>query len=165
MALYYIPGASFPDGTPADYIDSSEGFVLNEIQYPRYYLDRSELDGTTRCTFEVCPFDGTEYLITEHRNGPVIGWVGTPRSPDEVLVLKRANARAAALAEIDRLERSITDRMWREDAVGSTALMEIKKQDENGDWVVDTDDPRTGKTATQYIAYVNSAIANIRAGL
>lgn len=165
MALFYIPGASFPDGTPADYIDSSEGFTLNGIQYPRWYLDRAELDGATRCTFEVCPFDGTEYIITEHRNGPVIGWVGTPRDPDEVDALKREDAKAIALAEIDRLEKSITDRMWREDAVGSTALMEIKKQDENGNWVVDLGDPRTGKTATQYIAYVNSAIANIRAGL
>lgn len=165
MALYYIPGASFPDGTPADYIDSSEGFTLNEIQYPRFYLDRAALDGATICTFEPCQFDGTEYIITAHRNGPVIGWVGTPRDPDEVAALKRANAKAVALTEIDRLEKSITDRMWREDAIGSDLLMEIKKQDENGDWVVDADDPRTGKTATQYIGYVNSAIANIRAGL
>jgi hypothetical protein len=165
MALFYIPGASFPDGTPAEYIDSSEGFILNGKQYPRWYLDRSDLDGATRCTFEACPFDGTEYIITEHRNGPVIGWVGTPRDPDEVVALKKSNRNAIALAEIDRLEKSITDRMWREDAVGSTALMEIKKQDENDNWVVDADDPRTGKTATQYIAYVNSTITNIRAGL
>lgn len=165
MALFYIPGASYPDGTPADYIDSSEGFFLNGKQYPRWYLDRAELDGATRCTFEACPFDGAEYIISEHRNGPVIGWVGTPRDPDDVAALKKANRNANAMAEIDRLERSITDRMWREDAVGSTALMEIKKQDENGDWVTDADDPRTGKTATQYIGYVNGAIANIRAGL
>jgi hypothetical protein len=165
MALYYIPGASFPDGAPADYIDSSEGFILNGIQYPRWYLDRSELAGATRCTFEACPFDGTEYIITEHRNGPVIGWVGTPRDPDEVAALKKANRNAIALAEIDRLERSITDRMWREDAVGSTALMTINKKDEDGNWVTDADDPRTGKTATQYIGYVNSAIAALRATL
>jgi hypothetical protein len=69
--------------------------------------------------------------------------------------------RLAALSEIDRLEKSITDRMWREDAIGSDLLMAIKKQD----GTVDLDDPRTGKTATQYIGYVNSAIANIRAGL
>jgi hypothetical protein len=165
MALYYIPGASFPDGTPADYIDSSEGFTLNGIQYPRWYLDRAELDGATRCTFEPCPFDGTEYLVTEHRSGPVIGWVGTPRDPDEVAALKKANRNAVTLSEIDRLERSITERMWREDATGSTALMEIKKQGENGDWVADIEDPRTGKTATQYIGYVNSAIAALRATL
>ena len=96
MALFYIPGASYPDGTPAEYIDSSEGFVLNDIQYPRRYLDRSELDGATRCTFEACPFDGTEYIITEHRNGPVIGWVGTPRDPGEVAALKKANRNAIA---------------------------------------------------------------------
>ena len=165
MALYYIPGASFPDGAPADYIDSSEGFILNGIQYPRWYLDRSELAGATRCTFEACPFDGTEYIITEHRNGPVIGWVGTPRDPGEVAALKKANRNAIALAEIDRLEKTITDRMWREDAIGSDLLMEIKKRDENGDWVVDADDPRTGKTATQYIGYVNDAIASLRAGI
>ena len=165
MALFYIPGASYPDGTPADYIDSSEGFFLNGKQYPRRYLDRYELDGATRCTFEACPFDGTEYVITEHRNGPVIGWIGTPRDPDEVAALKKANRNAIALAEIDRLERSITDRMWREDAVGSIALMEIKNQDETGALVVDTEDPRTGKTATQYIAYVNGVIATLRAGL
>jgi hypothetical protein len=165
MALYFIPGARFPDGTPTDYVDSSEGFTLNGIQYPRWYLDRAALDGATRCTFEACPFDGTEYIITEHRNGAVIGWVGTPRDPDEVAALKKANADALILAEIDRLERSITDRMWREDAVGSTALMNVSTVDEDGNIVVDTTDPRTGKTATQYIAYVNDAIAALRAGL
>ena len=88
----------------------------------------------------------------------VVRWNSTPRDPADI-------AKANALAEIDRLERSITDRMWREDAIGSTALMTINKQDDAGNWVTDADDPRTGKTATQYIAYVNSAIANIRAGL
>ena len=165
MALYYIPGASFPDGTPTDYVDSSEGFILSGTQYPRWYLDRAALDGATRCTFEVCPFDGTEYIITEHRNGAVIGWVGTPRDPDEVAELKKANADALILAEIDSLERSITDRMWREDAVGSIALMVVKKRDENDNLVDDTADPRHGKTATQYIAYVNDAIAALRARL
>lgn len=165
MALYFIPGASFPDGTQTDYVDSSEGFTLNEVQYPRWYLDNSPLDGATRCTFEACPFDGTEYIISEHRKGAVIGWTGTPRDPVEVAALKRENAKAVALAEIDRLEKSITDRMWREDAVGSTALMVVKKRDENGDLVDDTDDPRTGKTATQYIAWVNDAIAALRTGL
>ena len=88
----------------------------------------------------------------------VVRWNATPRDPKDI-------AKANAMAEIVRLEESITDRMWIEDATGSTAMIQIKKQDENGDWVVDTDDPRTGKTATQYIAYVNSAIANIRTGL
>jgi hypothetical protein len=165
MALYFIPGASFPDGTPTDYVDSSEGFILNEVQYPRWYLDRAALDGATLCTYEACPFDGPEYTISEHRNGAVIGWVGTPRDPDEVAALKKVNADALILAEIDRLERSITDRMWREDAVGSTALMNVSTVDEDGNIIVDTDDPRTGKTATQYIAYVNDAIAALRAGL
>lgn len=124
MALYYIPGASFPDGTTADYIDSSEGFVLNGIQYPRWYLDRAEIDGATRCTFEACPFDGTEYVITEHRNGPVIGWVGTPRDPDEVDALKKANRNATTLAEIERLESLETKRRHAEalpDEAGGTA--------------------------------------------
>ena len=165
MALYFIPGASFPDGTQTDYVDSSEGFILSGTQYPRWYLDRAALDGATRCTFEACPFDGTEYIISEHRNGAAIGWVGTPRDPDEVAALKKANADALILVEIDCLERSITDRMWREDAVGSTELMAVKKRDENGDLVDDTDDPRHGKTATQYIAWVNDAIAALRPGL
>jgi hypothetical protein len=165
MALYFIPGASFPDGAQTDYVDSSEGFILSGTQYPRWYLDRAALDGATLCTFEACPFDGTEYIISEHRNGAVIGWVGTPRDPDEVAALKKVNADALILAEIDRLERSITDRMWREDAVGSTALMNVSTVDEDGNIIIDTTDPRTGKTATQYIAYVNDAIAALRGAL
>lgn len=165
MALYFIPGASFPDGTPTDYVDSSEGFILSGTQYPCWYLDRAPLDGATLCTFAPCPFDGTEYIISEHRNGAVIGWAGTHRDPDEVAALKKANADALILTEIDRLERSITDRMWREDAVGSTALMNVSTVDEDGNIIVDTNDPRTGKTATQYIAWVNDTIAALRAGL
>jgi hypothetical protein len=41
----------------------------------------------------------------------------------------------------------------------------VKKRDENGDLVDDAADPRHGKTATQYIAWVNDAIAALRAGL
>jgi len=81
---------------------------------------------------------------------PTVVWDVTPPAPCD----PAAEARNAALAEIVRLEHSITDRMWREDAVGSATVMEFG-----------VDDPRTGKTATQYIGYVNSAIANIRAGL
>ena len=87
-----------------------------------------------------------------------VEYEATPRDPRDI-------AKTNALAEIDRLEKSITDRMWREDAVGSTALMVVKKRDENDNLVDDTDDPRHGKTATQYVAYVNDAIAALRAGL
>lgn len=85
--------------------------------------------------------DWDEYLV----------WKDAGGVPDPV---DQPSARDLALTEIDRLERSITDRMWREDAVGSTSVMAFG-----------ADDPRTGKTATQYIGWVNSAIANIRAGL
>jgi hypothetical protein len=95
----------------------------------------------------------------------VIGWVGTPRDPDEVAALKKANRNAITLSEIDRLERSITERMWREDAVGSLDLMVIKTRGEEGNLVDDVADPRHGKTATQYISYVNDTIAALRATL
>jgi hypothetical protein len=78
-------------------------------------------------------------------------WVTDGGIPDPA---DQPSARDIAMAEIATLEASITDRMWREDAVGSAAVMTFSP-----------DDPRTGKTATQYIAYVNSTIANIRAGL
>ena len=162
--MYYIPGAKKFDGTPCEYLYDNDGFVLGDTQYPGDW-DKDTIDGAKPCVVEPCPFDPVDYVISEHRNGPVIGWVGTPRDPAEAASIRARRVREAALGEIDRLERSITDRMWREDAVGSTALMEITKQDDTGAWVTDADDPRTGKTATQYIGYVNSAIANIRAGL
>jgi hypothetical protein len=75
------------------------------------------------------------------------------------LAIKRAawesdRPRRDALAEISHLEASITDRMWREDATGSTALMGFG-----------SNDPRTGKTATQYIAWVDAQCASLRAQL
>lgn len=83
-------------------------------------------------------------------DGYVQVWDTRPETAEE----RNARERSAKLSQIAHLEQSITDRMWREDAVGSTSVMAF------GD-----DDPRTGKTATQYIGWVNSAIANIRAGL
>ncbi|BAE51529.1 hypothetical protein amb2725 [Paramagnetospirillum magneticum AMB-1] len=148
-------------------VSASSGFVLADIQYPGGWLRQASDDARTALGFiptrwEARPDDRLFFVSDTYgtiEDGVyVVRWNATPRDPKDI-------AKSVALAEIDRLEKSITDRMWREDAVGSTALMEIKRQDENGDWVVDLDDPRTGKTATQYIAYVNSAIANIRAGL
>lgn len=52
---------------------------------------------------------------------------------------------------IKKLESSITDRMWREDAMGSSVIMDFGSSD-----------PRTGKTATEYIAWVDSEISLIR---
>ncbi|CUW38795.1 conserved exported protein of unknown function [Magnetospirillum sp. XM-1] len=146
-------------------VSASSGFVLADIQYPAGWLRQpgaaSEI-GFIPTRWEARPDDRLFFVSdtvgTVEDGIYVVRWNATPRDPADI-------AKANALAEIDRLEKSITDRMWREDAVGSTALMEIKKQDENGDWVVDNDDPRTGKTATQYISYVNGAIANIRARL
>lgn len=148
-------------------VSASSGFVLADIQYPGGWLRQASDDERTALGFiptrwEDRPDDRLFFVsdtTAAIEDGVyVVRWNSTPRDPKDI-------AKANALAEIDRLEKSITDRMWREDAIGSDLLMEIKKQDGNGDWVVDLDDPRTGKTATQYISYVNGAIANIRVGL
>jgi len=65
-----------------------------------------------------------------------------------------AEQNAPILAQISALETSITNRMWREDATGSTAVMSCGGGD-----------PRTGKTSTQYIAWVDSQCAVLRANL
>ena len=144
-------------------VSASSGFVLADIQYPGGWLRQASDAERTALGFIPTRWDARpddKLFFVADTTGAiedgvyVVRWNSTPRDPADI-------AKANALAEIDRLEKSVTDRMWREDAVGSTALMEIKKQD----GVVDLDDPRTGKTATQYIGYVNSAIANIRAGL
>jgi hypothetical protein len=57
-------------------------------------------------------------------------------------------------SRIQPLENSITDRMWREDAIGSTAVMA-----NTGNTDMD------GKTATQYIAWVNDQIRALVASL
>ena len=118
--------------------------------YP-WNWDKDTLPFLARIT-ETAPPTGPTIIVTgwyvDDDNTQV--WETRPETDEE-----RSNReRQVKLAEIDRLEASITDRMWREDAVGSTAVMTFAP-----------DDPRTGKTATQYIAYVNSTIANIRAGL
>lgn len=148
-------------------ISASSGFVLADIQYPSGWLRQATDAERTALGFipvqmGVRPDDKLFFVggttVTVEDGICHVEYEATPRDPADI-------AKAAALAEIDRLERSITDRMWREDAVGSTALMVVKKRDENGDLVDDTDDPRTGKTATQYIAWVNDAIAALRTGL
>lgn len=63
-------------------------------------------------------------------------------------------AAVALKAQITTLEASITPRMWREDAIGFTAPMAFGP-----------DDPRTGKTASQYIAWVDAQIRQLRAQL
>lgn len=64
------------------------------------------------------------------------------------------SANEVILAQIDALENSITNRMWRESAVGSVATMNFG-----------SDDPRTGKTASQYIVWVDGKISELRARL
>jgi hypothetical protein len=162
--MYYIPGARKIDGTPCEYLYEQDSFVLNGTQYPGNW-DKASIDGAEVCTFEPCTLDPIDYVVSEDRVGAVIRWVGVPRDPQEAAAIRARRARETTLGEIDRLERSISDRMWREDAVGSTALIVVKKRDEDGNLVDDTDNPRHGKTATQYIAYVNDAIAALSAGL
>ena len=148
-------------------VSASSGFVLADIQYAPGWLrqapdaERTAL-GFIPARWDARPDDKMFFVAdttgTVEDGVYVVRWNSTPRDPADI-------AKTNAMTEIDRLERSITDRMWREDAVGSTALMEINKQDEDGNWVTDADDPRTGKTATQYIGYVNDAIATLRTGL
>lgn len=78
-------------------------------------------------------------------------WVDAGGVPDPA---DQPSARDIAMAAIATLEASITDRMWREDAVGSTAVMTFSP-----------DDPRTGKTAGQYITWVDNRIRSIWGGL
>ena len=66
------------------------------------------------------------------------------KTPEELL----AEQNAPVLAEISRLEGSITDRMWREDSMHRTAV-----------------NPVTGKTSTDYIAWVDAECAALRAQL
>lgn len=61
------------------------------------------------------------------------------------------------LAQIVQLEQSITDRMWREDAIGSTDVMTVPNRPDG------SVDPRNGKTATQYIAWVNTECRTLAA--
>jgi hypothetical protein len=115
--------------------------IHNKILNARPGVSLSEFDIQDNC-------DGQGPFLAAWRSA-------MPRpSQDEIDAASAASPALSALEQIAALEASITDRMWREDAVGSTAVMTFSP-----------DDPRTGKTATQYIAYVNSAIANVRAGL
>jgi hypothetical protein len=59
------------------------------------------------------------------------------------------------LGKIDTLENSITNRMWREDAVAYPTPMSGFPEG----------DPRNGLTSTQYIAWVNTQIATLRGSL
>lgn len=94
--------------------------------------------------------DGTIYPA----NFPREEIPGLTEHPDPVVVPTPVDPRVAVLSQIDVLESSITDRMWREDAISSTAVMDFGP-----------DDHRTGKTATQYIAFVDEAVAVLRASL
>lgn len=169
MTLYYIPGAFLKNGignyARSDYVNSSDEFILNNVLYPRGYLDNSPVEGATKCTIQPCEFDGAEYTISEQRSGDIISWVGTPRDHDEVAALKRENAKAVVVTEIRRLESSITERMWREDAVGSTLVRDIRVLDEFGNYVEDTTNPLHGKTSSQYIAWVDAEIKKLAATL
>jgi hypothetical protein len=148
-------------------ISASSGFVLADIQYPSGWLRQATDAERTALGFIPVqmgnrPDDKLFFVggtvVTVVDGVCHVEYEATPRDPADI-------AKANALAEIDRLERSITDRMWREDAVGSTALMYVSGVDEDGNGFVNTDDPRHGKTATQYIAWVNDAIAALRGGL
>jgi len=148
-------------------ISASSGFVLADIQYPAGWLRQATDAERTALGFIPVqmgnrPDDKLFFVggtTIEVADGVChVEYEFTARDPADI-------AKANALAEIDRLEKSITDRMWREDAVGSTALMNVSTVGEDGNIIVDTADPRTGKTATQYIAWVNDAIAALRAGL
>lgn len=66
-------------------------------------------------------------------------------------------ARARIRKQVAVLEASITDRMWREDALGSTTVIVIR----DADGKEDTADPRNGKTPTEYIAWVDGEIRRL----
>ena len=86
------------------------------------------------------------------------GYVELPgTSPEAVAWKTKQDAKEAnypIYAKIAMLEDSITNRMWREDAVASAAIMDFGPGD-----------ARSGKTATQYIAFVNDSIAALRGTL
>jgi hypothetical protein len=90
--------------------------------------------------------------------GPCPIPAGTTTLPYQVVDLpdaEKKNRKSQMIrSRLAPLENSITDRMWREDAVGSTTVMS-NTGDTNKD----------GKTATQYIAWVNAEIERLRAQL
>lgn len=95
--------------------------------------------------------NGTTYPASFPRNEIP----GLTEVPDPVVPVVVPTASEIVRAQIFQLEESITNRMWREDATGQyTAVMDFGPGDN-----------RTGKTATQYIAFVNDAIAVLRASL
>ena len=54
--------------------------------------------------------------------------------------------RVSTRAQITALEETITTRMWREASLGAGAIMRV----------IPETDPRNGKTASQYIAWVDA---------
>ena len=81
--------------------------------------------------------------------------IAVPRRPDGTHVWdgqawqpSAATLNAPILAEITGLEASVTLRMWREDRIRSTVV-----------------DPRTGRTASQHIDWVDAEIEALRAQL
>lgn len=137
-------------------VAASSPFTLGDVQYPADWLrlasskERDHL-GFIPTRWEDRPDEKLVFVADTYGSVEdgvyVVRWNFVPRDPADI-------AKAQAREDIARLEASITDRMWREDAVGSTAVMDFGQ-----------DDARTGKTATQYIAYVNDAIAVLRASL
>lgn len=103
--MFYIPN------TENLYYGDDEWVVVGDVQYRA-----PDAPDAARCAYEPCTLDGVEYVITENRNGPVIGWTGTPRDPAEVAALRKKNADAIVLAEISRLEGLETKRRMAEAA-------------------------------------------------
>ncbi|TAN65277.1 MAG: hypothetical protein EPN20_07690 [Magnetospirillum sp.] len=73
-----------------------------------------------------------------------------------------AQARREIIEKMTALERTITDRIWREHARGSAVVMRFPPiTAEDG---FPAPDPRDGKTASEYIAWVDDRIAALRDG-
>lgn len=86
--------------------------------------------------------DGYSYAISP--DAVTIASVIRPMTPAEL----KAVHNNGIYGQIAALEATITERMWREDARGSAVV-----------------NPSTGKTSTQYIAWVDDEIATLRGQL
>ena len=137
-------------------VGASQPFTLGDVQYPADWLRLATPDERTALGFipvqtEARPDDKlffvSEQTVRVEGDVAIVRWAATPRDPADI-------NRAIAAEQITALERSITDRMWREDAIGSLVVMDFGP-----------DDHRTGKTATDYIAFVDAAVAVLRASL
>ena len=137
-------------------VSASSSFVLGDSQYPVDWLRLATADERVARGFipvqaEARPDDKlffvSEQTVRVEGDVAIVGWAATPRDPVDI-------NRAVAAEQITALERSITDRMWREDAKGCADVMDFGP-----------DDHRTGKTATDYIAFVDDAIAVLRVSL